>query len=240
MRYINKFLKLFGKRLTNYHAPTKPFYEGVAFLKTVIHDPDWVIDIGVATGTPELYEHYEMQHYNYLLIEADPRYETHLQHYQLKYPNTVNVEKCFCDAVDGETVFSQNSDGRSSSRYNVAVDSVAISVPTKKLDTIVCERGIQGTILLKIDVEGAEVDVLKGATEVLKKCEIIIVESWITVMGRDKTPSDFASLVSVMKQNGFVVFDIFGGHAYDTGILKMVDLVFIREEEHTIFQQRKS
>ena len=47
---------------------------------------------------------------------------------------------------------------------------------TKTLDSIVLEMNYRYPDLIKIDVQGAELDVLKGATNVLQKAEYLLVE----------------------------------------------------------------
>jgi len=59
---------------------------------------------------------------------------------------------------------------------NVFPESNFIIKKSKTLDTIVKEKNFQLPDLIKIDVQGAELDVLKGATETLKYCKYLIVE----------------------------------------------------------------
>jgi FkbM family methyltransferase len=74
-------------------------------------------------------------------------------------------------------------------------------VPVQKLDEIWLARGGKSIDLLKIDVDGAEIEVLKGATESLKKTRFVLIETadfeqisqlcpnrkWTTVNGTDFT-----------------------------------------------------
>jgi FkbM family methyltransferase len=65
------------------------------------------------------------------------------------------------EIATGETVFSE-------SNYKI--------IKSKKLDTIVKELNFLKPDLIKIDVQGAELDILKGATEVLKSTLVILIE----------------------------------------------------------------
>jgi hypothetical protein len=47
---------------------------------------------------------------------------------------------------------------------------------SKKLDTIVKERNFPKPDLIKMDVQGAELDIIKGATETLSTCNDLILE----------------------------------------------------------------
>lgn len=224
-------LSKLGKRITNLHSPAKPFLEGVFFLKQIIDKPSWIIDIGVANGTPELTTPFPFSEYKYLLVEADPQFTQDLDNIKHRFPDNAVIEQCFCGKDEGTTIaFNVNNDGRSSSGYSSIGRKKTISVKTHKLDTLVSKHKIQGPVLLKVDVEGAEIDVLQGGINSLKICDVVILESWINPDKNIRTPSDFATLVSFMKQQSFVVFDFFGGHSYRSGVLKLIDIVFVRED----------
>ncbi|NDE13742.1 FkbM family methyltransferase [bacterium] len=47
---------------------------------------------------------------------------------------------------------------------------------TRTLDSIVTEHGLPLPDLIKIDVQGAEIDILKGAAATIQNCERLIVE----------------------------------------------------------------
>lgn len=55
-------------------------------------------------------------------------------------------------------------------------DEMRSTRTTKTLDQVVKERGFPPPDLIKIDVQGSEVDVLRGATETLKSVKDLIVE----------------------------------------------------------------
>lgn len=227
---IKRVLKFFGKRITNYYAPAKPYLDGVAFLKDIGFIPDWIVDVGVAEGTPELHKSFPIGEYKYMLVEADPRYHDALESFQAKYQGDVLLEKCFCGEVEGEVNFFKNADGRSSSRYAERSSLGLLNVPMRTLDSLAIKNDLKGKVLLKIDVEGAELDVLRGAVGTLPLCDFVILESWINITDKGLSKSNFAALVSFMESNSFEVFDFFGGHSYSNGVLKMIDIVFKRKD----------
>jgi FkbM family methyltransferase len=55
-------------------------------------------------------------------------------------------------------------------------DGMSTIRPTKTLDDVVKERGFPPPDFIKIDVQGCEVDILKGATETLKTVKDLVVE----------------------------------------------------------------
>lgn len=50
------------------------------------------------------------------------------------------------------------------------------TVPVTTLDKLCSSRGIQGVDLLKIDTEGAEIDVLSGAVDTLRRTRYVVLE----------------------------------------------------------------
>jgi FkbM family methyltransferase len=91
--------------------------------------------------------------------------------------------------TDNKTVeFYQNTvhpGGNSYYKENPEVNPVADSyfneshkrtVLTRSLDSIVKEKGFPFPDLIKMDVQGAELDVIKGATECLRHCKDLILE----------------------------------------------------------------
>lgn len=72
-------------------------------------------------------------------------------------------------------------------------------VETQRLDTFVEARGLKGPFLLKIDVDGFEMNVLKGAIKTLKVCDVVIVEM---------TRRFFAERTAFLHEQGFFVHSV--------------------------------
>lgn len=68
---------------------------------------------------------------------------------------------------DGTVQFEMKEKARANS--SITRDSAGVAVMARQLDTIVRELAISRIALLKIDTEGYEVDVLKGAMNTLKR-----------------------------------------------------------------------
>lgn len=60
----------------------------------------------------------------------------------------------------------------------MARGSNSITVETMRLDTILRKLGVSNVDFMKIDVEGAEMNLLKGSTETIKTKPTIIMETW--------------------------------------------------------------
>lgn len=83
--------------------------------------------------------------------------------------------------------------------------------------------------LIKIDAEGMEHDVLKGARRMLAHTELVFLEAHL--LARPGDPSDFAALAGYMSELGFAVYDFtwFGARGRD-GAPKLCEVVFSRRD----------
>lgn len=220
-----------GKRLVNFDAPAKPYADGIRFLKKIIDTPGLIIDIGVADGTPELTDSFPLTSNRYLLIEANPKFHHNLESLVQISNGLTTLEKSFCGATFETISFNLNKTGHNSSKYSKLGTTEKIEVLCKPLDAIIDEQTLAdiSPVLLKIDVEGAELDVLQGATKTLERCDVVIMETWINVPNIN-TPATFATLVSFMDEHGFSVFDFFAGCNHASGVLAHVDTVFVKKD----------
>jgi hypothetical protein len=76
-------------------------------------------------------------------------------------------------------------------------------VPVHTLDTVCVEHGLGPSYALKLDVQGAEIDVLRGATKTLKNSVAVVAECRI-FGGQDS----LVDLLNFMQSRHFVLYDI--------------------------------
>jgi FkbM family methyltransferase len=108
-------------------------------------------------------------------------------------------------------------------------DGYEIAVPMIRLDDILEDRNLCGPYLIKIDVQGAELDVLDGAQRSLPKAEVIVLE--VSMFEFLEGAPQFYDVVSYMKRHGFVAYDIvLGWNRPLDGALGQVDFAFVKED----------
>ena len=85
--------------------------------------------------------------------------------------------------------------------------------------------------------EGAELDVLSGALEVLRASELVLIE--VSLFEFIPGAPQFHDVVSWMHDHGFVVADLFDAHnRLLDGALARMDVAFVQEDGR--FRERES
>ena len=171
--------------------------------------PNTIIDIGVARGTPDLYRNFHDAYY--LLI--DPLRES------------VPYMKSFCDKFVGGGEFHNIALGDIETEIDIEVRpdlggstlfeeigsrEILTSYPVsmKRFDTLIGDRQLAKPCLCKIDVQGAELKVLKGMGEALNQIDMFIVEtSFIQTL---KNIPDVYDIIAFFHLKGYVLLDILG------------------------------
>lgn len=100
-------------------------------------------------------------------------------------------------------------------------------LPMRRLDDIAATAG-RSYQLLKLDVQGAELDVLRGAGRVLAGIEAVVME--LSLVPYNKGAPLAAEAVSAMKDHGFRLFDIFPLARDRSGALLQADAIFLRHD----------
>ncbi|KAG5180743.1 S-adenosyl-L-methionine-dependent methyltransferase [Tribonema minus] len=111
-----------------------------------------------------------------------------------------------------------------------AADAVQVKLET--LDTLLSEEEgfAEGTIdLLKLDVQGAELMVLKGAQHTLKRTQFLLLEA--SIVRYNKGAPLAADIIAALDAYGFQVADFVEMHYYDD-IAFQVDILFVRRSSN--------
>lgn len=134
--------------------------------------------------------------------------------------DAVIVEECaLTDGAAGEAEFVhvRNNPGYSGLRerdYPEEPQLERFTVRTRPLDELVEAHGLRPR-LIKIDVEGAEVLVLRGARETIRTCKpVILVEHGTAAVGYGESPETFFDCVTDL---GLRVFNFDGEPPYQRG-----------------------
>ena len=192
--------------------------------------PATSIDVGVATGTFELYTTFPTS--RHLLVEPLEEYRPHLDEIVRSYPGA-SYELAAASEQSGEIVIHVHPDLFGSSTYlerdDPDVNGIPRVVPTVSLDELCSERELPGPYLLKIDVQGAELDVLRGAKQVLERSEYVVLEA--VLYHYFENGPRMADLLRFMEERGFALYDVIDPlYRPLDNALSQVDLAFVRED----------
>ncbi len=185
-------------------------------------EPATVIDVGAALGTFDLYDLFPQS--RHILIEPIAENEPYLAKICKKLGNA-EYHIAAAASEPGTLTLSVNPGLVNSSLVTAGDTTPPISemrtVKVVSLDQLCRDRNLQPPFLVKVDVDGKEMEVLKGAVQVLEATEYLIIES--TCFGQMNEVVDF------MREHGFAIYDIVdpvyrpGDHA-----LWQVDLAFVK------------
>ena len=107
-------------------------------------------------------------------------------------------------------------------------------VEISTLDTFLADKNYDKPYYLKVDVDGGEMNVIRGAQNTLKYCSVIQVEACLQ-KGLDRTAW---SNISWFESVGFRLWDVIDLYYIDDRLWQ-VDLVFIRSKEYKRINEDK-
>ncbi len=220
-----------GYKVTRRSYPLRTFRESMQQLKEKGFYPGTIIDAGVADGTRDLYEVFPEAHI--VLVEPLREYQSDMERITAQYGGEYIVAAA--GEKVGESSLRIGNDPRKSSlirsdlRGGVAATR---TVPVITLDGLIDKGDYRRPYLIKIDVEGAELAVFRGATNALRHADVVILE--VAVLDRGGTAPELCEVTSRMRDYGFVAYDIVGAADGQHGALAHVDVVFV--EEHGRFR----
>lgn len=113
-----------------------------------------------------------------------------------------------------------------------------VSRPMTTLDALVREAGVQRVDFLKLDVQGYELELLKGGVETLRQAEAVLLE--VSLLGVIEGAPLMPEVIARMKENGLVPYDIcnFMRRPLDRALWQ-VDMIFVREQSPLLANRTK-
>jgi len=192
---------------------------------------DLIVDVGVANGTPWLYQRWpEAELY---LIDPMPLGAALSG---LLGDRPCEIHEVALGERHGTVKFNANLDQPSLSsalertpltRTNHRYKSV--EVPMVTLDSLLpgmlCGSAVK-RLGLKIDTEGYELNILRGARQFLRHCEFVICE--VSVKRRFFDSYTFEDLIQFMSESSFRVDSVLSAPRDPQGVCRFLNLAFTR------------
>lgn len=166
-----------------------------------------------------------------LLVEPQDEYFKMLSN---KYAGQSHVElvQCVLLAEDREVIFHENKLAATSSMLpaseellgsEIDISGKKVTMQSRTLDQVAANYNDK-IGLLKIDVQGAELEVLKGGRNILSRTEF----AWIEVSFKELYHGSalYSDIVSFMESQGFMMINILPGFRSKSGELLQADCLF--------------
>ncbi len=190
--------------------------------------PDVIIDVGAANGTSDLFAVYP--DVKYLWVEPVQEYEPELIKLQNRYNGRYIIAAAGSQEQNAQIHIPKAVIG-SSFMYPAEVNQRELrEVKVIKLDSLIEAYDLKGSVIIKVDVQGYELEVMRGAIKLLPQAEVIILECSFFKFFGDRTPQ-FIEVVNFMQERGFALYDIVGKHCRLLDhALGQVDAIFVKEQ----------
>jgi len=230
---IKRLVNKFGIDIRRVNNIRKTIDESYSLIRRLGFQPKTVVDVGIAKGTPELYGAFPDCYF--LLIEPRREFESVLVSILERYQGSYVLAAA--GSRSGQITFYQGGTSILRETMGPEMDGPEITVPMIRIDDILKDKHLDGPYLIKVDVQGAELDVLQGAQQALLEAEVVVLE--VSLFEFMKGAPQFFEVVSYMKNLDFVVWDIIleANRPLDNA-LGQVNIVFVKDKG--MFRQNHS
>lgn len=167
-----------------------------------------------------------------LLIEPQERHADTLRTFCARHASRIQLDTSLVGPPGmrtAEFVVLDDSAGTGSSVLpeNSQVPRHVVTLPVTTVDELVRQHGLGAFDLLKLDVQGFEIEVLKGAAAALASASCVLLE--VSLVPYNRGSPLLAEVVAWMDEHGYRVHDVFDLTRRADGVLIQVDLLFVRK-----------
>ena len=169
--------------------------------------PRLIVDIGAYDGRWTRMIKGVFPESRVFMIDAQSAKQPALEAVKVQFLGTADYAISLLAAESGRKIdFQQMESGSSVFAEQSNVPRSTISLDTRTLDELLTERDLGGPALLKLDVQGYELEILKGAAQALSQAEVVLLETSLLAYNRDAP--QLSDVVRFMDERGFCVYDI--------------------------------
>jgi len=233
-RAINSILSTWKKKPKYpYDVDLLPFRLERLLARTTFrtHPPKLIIDVGANAGiwTTEIRK--IIPNAEFFMVEAARKHNRTLRQVEARYAFAVLGDE------EKEVDFYEQKTSTGNSLFRETSLAFKTLRPSKRrmrtLDNLLVEHGLMGPYdLLKIDTQGAEILVLKGAGRTLSRTTLIVLE--LSIVEFNKGAPRAAEVIAFLSLCGFSPYDITELHYLPDGQLFQFDMLFARTESELL------
>ncbi len=229
----SKAARYWLSKLSN-HEAFQPLFDimanrvasGLRTLRRLGFSPDLVIDVGAHTGTWTRMALPYFPAARFVMIEAQSQHEPALRAVQASAPSRVTFRIGLLGSESKAAVeFRLAGTGSSLYPENTAFPQQPTTLAMTTLDGVLGPDHGSRRIFLKLDVQGAELEVLAGAALALQRTEVILLEA--SLVEYNLGAPRIAEVISRLRELDFLLFDVWDLRRIGA-VLAQSDLVFVR------------
>ena len=161
---------------------------------------------------------------DFILFEANQSNSEYLKKSKFKYfigvlSNEKKEINFYSKKLTGDSYYREKTAG-----YDKNLEPEIVTTIT--LDEMIKKKNLKLPNLIKIDTQGSEIDILKGAKNATTNCDLIYLETPIIEYNLN-SPS-LNECVDYLKSINFIPFDICDVHYYDKMLIQ-IDILYIKK-----------
>ena len=205
--------------------------------------PNIIIDVGCGYGEWFIKANKIFKNTQFFLLDADKTNEGKLKKLNEKFSN-FNYKICLLSNDIKEHKFYRMGYGSSlyeeESEYPRDIDILTSTTLDKEIDINLIQNPkhvLQSKNIIKLDVQGAEIDVLEGLNDKLSFFEVVILEASVRQLNK-KSPL-FYDVWTFMRKKGYFLYDVFDLKRLgdEKSSLVQLDCVFVKNNSFLLEQK---
>ena len=201
-------------------------------LKKKNFNPEFIIDVGCGYGewTKKSLKYFKSS--NYLLFDGDSSNQERLKKFTNKKSNLFYKICILSDKIKNIKFYNSGYGSSIYKENNNTSLNVSNAVSTTLFNELLNIKIMQKNNLIKLDVQGSEIDILKGLGNKMKLFEVIILE--VSTVEYNKNAPLFFDVHSFMNNNNYKLYDICDSKRLgnDNSFLIQFDAVFVNSNSN--------
>ena len=220
--YISKFIRIFGYEVRRHpstsYSVKEPFYH---FRKLLHKQQPVIFDVGAHVGDtieqfrssfPESYIHaFEPLNESFSILKNRFRKTEKLFLNEVAIGNSLlsNSNMYVTQNKGSSSLLKPIEDANQFWEENPLLTLKEVKVNTSTIDSYCQKQNIKSIDILKIDVQGNEINVLKGAKQMLKEKRIKLIFTEISIAHNYEEQSEIEEVIKLLRVNKYKIFNFF-------------------------------